>query len=74
VGRKEERRKKAWSSTAMGTSMRGNFTRESVMDVGFIITLLMEGMKGIGWMGDMMGMGLKAGLGGVDIEGSTELD
>ena len=74
MGKKEKRREKEWSSTAMETFMRGNFTRESVTEVGFIITLLMGGMKGIGWMGGMMGMGLRAGQGEVGIEGSIELD
>lgn len=70
----EEGEEREWSFTAMETSMRGNFTRGCVMVVGFIVTLLMEGMREIGWMGSMMGMGLRAGLGGVDIEDSIEVD
>lgn len=52
--------------------MRVNSTRESVLGVGFITILLMEGMKGIGLMGDMMGMELRAGPGEVGIVGSIK--
>lgn len=58
----------------MGITMRGSFIRVSVMAVEFTITLLMEDMRVIGLMGDMMGMGLRAGLKEANIEGNIEVD
>lgn len=52
--------------------MKVNFIKVGVMEVGFIITSLMEDMKEIGLMGDMMDMELRVGQEVVDIEDSTD--
>lgn len=65
---------KVWSSTAMVISMKGNSTRGGAMGVGFIISSPKGGMKGIGSMGNMMGMGSRAGREGAGIGASIGRD
>lgn len=58
----------------MAMSTRVSFIKGDVMEVEFIVSLGMGGTKGIGLMGSMMDLGLRAGREGAGIEGSTGED
>lgn len=58
----------------MGISTKESFIKGRVMEVGFTITLRMEGMRGIGSTGDTMGMELRAGREEADTEANTGRD
>lgn len=58
----------------MGMFMRVNFTRGNVQEVGFITITCVGSLRVIGLMGSMMGMVLKHGQKGVDIEVNIGMD